>query len=143
SRAHDPEKWTPVFGEDHAQKNKMSIALGSRALSAGYKIASFDQNGSTHSEGMARAREGERGPRGVVATQQTAGGGGGAARLDRAARQSGQQYPRSDGRDAGRGGHPRFRRGLVAGGGGAGRQYRSGPARRRGRSLQVRPEMAQ
>jgi hypothetical protein len=23
---HDPEKWTPVFGKDHAQKKKWSMA---------------------------------------------------------------------------------------------------------------------
>jgi BirA family biotin operon repressor/biotin-[acetyl-CoA-carboxylase] ligase len=53
----------------------MSIALGSRALSAGYRLAAFDQTGSTNSEAMARAREGERGPMWFVTTEQTAGRG--------------------------------------------------------------------
>jgi len=53
----------------------MSIALGCRAFSAGYKLAAFDKTGSTNSEAMARAREGERGPMWFVTTEQTAGRG--------------------------------------------------------------------
>ena len=53
----------------------MSIALGSRASAAGYRLTAFDQTGSTNSEAMARAREGERGPMWFVTTEQTAGRG--------------------------------------------------------------------
>src|SRR6476619_3956518 len=53
----------------------MSIALGPRASSAGYKLAAFDQIGSTNSEAMNRARAGERGPMWFVTTEQTAGRG--------------------------------------------------------------------
>jgi BirA family transcriptional regulator, biotin operon repressor / biotin---[acetyl-CoA-carboxylase] ligase len=53
----------------------MSIALGSRATSAGYKLAAFDQTGSTNSEAMQAARAGERGPMWFVTTEQTAGRG--------------------------------------------------------------------
>ena len=53
----------------------MTIVLGSRATSAGYKLAAFDQAGSTNSEAMARARDGERGPTWFVTTEQTAGRG--------------------------------------------------------------------
>jgi len=65
----------PVFGEDHAQKNDMTITLGSRATSAGYKLAAFDQTGSTNSEAMQAARAGERGPMWFATTEQTAGRG--------------------------------------------------------------------
>jgi BirA family biotin operon repressor/biotin-[acetyl-CoA-carboxylase] ligase len=70
----DPEKWA-VFGEDHAQKDKMTITLGARAKQAGYRLAVFDQTGSTNSEAMSRARSGERGPMWFVTTEQTAGRG--------------------------------------------------------------------
>ena len=63
------------FGEDHAQKHKMTITLGSRATSAGYRLAAFDQIGSTNAEAMVRARDGERGPIWFVTTEQTAGRG--------------------------------------------------------------------
>ena len=53
----------------------MTFALGPRATSAGYRLAAFDQIGSTNAEAMARARDGERGPMWFVTTEQTAGRG--------------------------------------------------------------------
>jgi BirA family biotin operon repressor/biotin-[acetyl-CoA-carboxylase] ligase len=53
----------------------MSFSLGPRATSAGYRLAAFDQTGSTNTEAMARAREGERGPMWFVTSEQTAGRG--------------------------------------------------------------------
>src|SRR5215203_3958212 len=53
----------------------MTVTLGSRAISAGYKLAAFDQVGSTNAEAMAAARTGERGPIWFVTTEQTAGRG--------------------------------------------------------------------
>jgi len=53
----------------------MAFALGPRAIVAGYKLAAFDQTGSTNLEAMARARQGERGPMWFVTTEQTAGRG--------------------------------------------------------------------
>ena len=53
----------------------MAFALGPRATSAGYRLAAFDQIGSTNAEAMARARDGERGPIWFVTTEQTAGRG--------------------------------------------------------------------
>ena len=53
----------------------MAFALGHRAATAGYRLAAFDQIGSTNAEAMARAREGERGPMWFVTTEQTAGRG--------------------------------------------------------------------
>src|SRR5579862_7250860 len=53
----------------------MAFALGPRAASAGYRLESFDQVGSTNSEAMERARAGERGPLWFVTTEQTAGRG--------------------------------------------------------------------
>jgi BirA family biotin operon repressor/biotin-[acetyl-CoA-carboxylase] ligase len=53
----------------------MAFSLGPRALSAGYRLAAFDQIGSTNAEAMARARDGERGPMWFVTTEQTAGRG--------------------------------------------------------------------
>jgi BirA family biotin operon repressor/biotin-[acetyl-CoA-carboxylase] ligase len=53
----------------------MTLALGPRASSAGYRLAAFDQTGSTNSEAMSRARAGERGPMWFVTTEQTAGRG--------------------------------------------------------------------
>lgn len=53
----------------------MAFALGPRAISAGYRLASFDQIGSTNSEAVARANAGERGPMWFVTTEQTAGRG--------------------------------------------------------------------
>ena len=53
----------------------MAFALGPRAVSAGYRLASFDQIGSTNSEAMARASAGERGPMWFVTSEQTAGRG--------------------------------------------------------------------
>ena len=54
---------------------RMAFALGSRAISAGYRLAAFDQVGSTNTEAMAHAREGERGSTWFVTTEQTAGKG--------------------------------------------------------------------
>jgi BirA family biotin operon repressor/biotin-[acetyl-CoA-carboxylase] ligase len=53
----------------------MTITLGHRAALAGYKLTAFDKTGSTNSEAMQRAREGERGPMWFVTTEQTAGRG--------------------------------------------------------------------
>ncbi len=53
----------------------MAFSLGPRALSAGYRLAAFDQVGSTNAEAMSRAREGERGPIWFVTSEQTAGRG--------------------------------------------------------------------
>ncbi|HET7884706.1 MAG TPA: biotin--[acetyl-CoA-carboxylase] ligase [Bradyrhizobium sp.] len=53
----------------------MLFTLGPRALSAGYRLASFDQIGSTNSEALARAQAGERGPMWFVTSEQTAGRG--------------------------------------------------------------------
>src|SRR5919204_2626387 len=53
----------------------MTFSLGPRATSAGYRLAAFDQIGSTNAEAMARARDGERGPMWFVTTEQTAGRG--------------------------------------------------------------------
>jgi BirA family transcriptional regulator, biotin operon repressor / biotin---[acetyl-CoA-carboxylase] ligase len=53
----------------------MTFTLGPRALSAGYRLASFDQIGSTNSEALARAGAGERGPMWFVTSEQTAGRG--------------------------------------------------------------------
>src|SRR5579871_207160 len=53
----------------------MVFTLGPKAISAGYRLASFDQIGSTNSEAMARASAGERGPMWFVTTEQTAGRG--------------------------------------------------------------------
>jgi BirA family biotin operon repressor/biotin-[acetyl-CoA-carboxylase] ligase len=60
---------------DHAQNPDMTFALGSHAKSAGYRLATFDQIGSTNSEAMAQARAGERGPMWFVTSEQTAGRG--------------------------------------------------------------------
>src|SRR5580698_1823151 len=53
----------------------MPFALGSRAVSAGYRLAAFESIGSTNAEAMARARDGERGPTWFVTSEQTAGRG--------------------------------------------------------------------
>lgn len=53
----------------------MTFVLGSHAKSAGYRLVTFDQIGSTNSEAMARARAGERGPMWFVTPEQTAGRG--------------------------------------------------------------------
>jgi BirA family transcriptional regulator, biotin operon repressor / biotin---[acetyl-CoA-carboxylase] ligase len=53
----------------------MIFSLGPKATSAGYRLAAFDKVGSTNTEAMARAREGERGPMWFVTTEQTAGRG--------------------------------------------------------------------
>ncbi|MBV9563999.1 MAG: biotin--[acetyl-CoA-carboxylase] ligase [Bradyrhizobium sp.] len=53
----------------------MTFTLGPRAASGGYKLAAFDQVGSTNVEAMARARDGERGPMWFVTSEQTAGRG--------------------------------------------------------------------
>jgi BirA family biotin operon repressor/biotin-[acetyl-CoA-carboxylase] ligase len=53
----------------------MTFTLGPRAISAGYRLAAFDQTGSTNAEAMARARDGEYGPMWFVTSEQTAGRG--------------------------------------------------------------------
>jgi BirA family transcriptional regulator, biotin operon repressor / biotin---[acetyl-CoA-carboxylase] ligase len=53
----------------------MPFTLGPRATSAGYRLAAFDQIGSTNAEALSRAREGERGPIWFVTPEQTAGRG--------------------------------------------------------------------
>jgi len=53
----------------------MTFTLGPRAASAGYRLAAFDQIGSTNAEAMARARADERGPIWFVTSEQTAGRG--------------------------------------------------------------------
>jgi BirA family biotin operon repressor/biotin-[acetyl-CoA-carboxylase] ligase len=53
----------------------MAFSLGSRARSAGYRLAAFDSIGSTNAEALARARAGERGPIWFVTSEQTAGRG--------------------------------------------------------------------
>jgi len=53
----------------------MAFWLGSRASSAGYRLAAFDHIGSTNAEALARARAGERGPLWLVTSEQTAGRG--------------------------------------------------------------------
>jgi BirA family biotin operon repressor/biotin-[acetyl-CoA-carboxylase] ligase len=53
----------------------MPFALGPQAVSAGYRLAAFDQIGSTNAEAMARARDGEYGPMWFVTSEQTAGRG--------------------------------------------------------------------
>src|SRR6266702_2898121 len=51
----------------------MTFSLGPRAASAGYRLAAFDQIGSTNAEAMSRARDGERGPMWFVTSEQAAG----------------------------------------------------------------------
>jgi BirA family transcriptional regulator, biotin operon repressor / biotin---[acetyl-CoA-carboxylase] ligase len=53
----------------------MTFTLGPRAKLAGYKLAAFDKTGSTNTEAMTRAREGEREPTWFVTSEQTAGRG--------------------------------------------------------------------
>jgi BirA family transcriptional regulator, biotin operon repressor / biotin---[acetyl-CoA-carboxylase] ligase len=53
----------------------MTFSLGPRATSAGYRLAAFDQVGSTNAEAMVRSRAGERGPIWFVTSEQTAGRG--------------------------------------------------------------------
>ena len=53
----------------------MPLTLGPRATSGGYRLAAFDQIGSTNAEALIRARGGERGPIWFVTTEQTAGRG--------------------------------------------------------------------
>jgi BirA family biotin operon repressor/biotin-[acetyl-CoA-carboxylase] ligase len=53
----------------------MAFTLGPRALSAGYRLATFDSIGSTNAEALSHAREGERGPIWFVTSEQTAGRG--------------------------------------------------------------------
>jgi BirA family biotin operon repressor/biotin-[acetyl-CoA-carboxylase] ligase len=53
----------------------MTFLLGSRAASAGYRLAAFERIGSTNAEALARARDGERGPVWFVTSEQTAGRG--------------------------------------------------------------------
>jgi len=53
----------------------MTFFLGPRAVSAGYRLATFDRIGSTNAEALQRARAGERGPIWFVTSEQTAGRG--------------------------------------------------------------------
>jgi BirA family transcriptional regulator, biotin operon repressor / biotin---[acetyl-CoA-carboxylase] ligase len=53
----------------------MAFSLGPRATAAGYRLAAFDQIGSTNAEAMQRARAGESGPMWFVTSEQTAGRG--------------------------------------------------------------------
>ena len=53
----------------------MTFSLGPRATSAGYRLAAFEQIGSTNAEAMLRARAGEPGPIWFVTPEQTAGRG--------------------------------------------------------------------
>jgi BirA family biotin operon repressor/biotin-[acetyl-CoA-carboxylase] ligase len=53
----------------------MTFTLGPRAASAGYRLKSFDQIGSTNAEAMTCARNSERGPVWFVTSEQTAGRG--------------------------------------------------------------------
>ncbi len=53
----------------------MTLALGPRAISAGYRLIALDQVGSTNTEAMQRARDGDRGSAWCVTTLQTAGKG--------------------------------------------------------------------
>src|SRR5947199_10490187 len=53
----------------------MTFTLGSRAISAGHRLAAFNSIGSTNAEALARARAGERGPIWFVTSEQTAGRG--------------------------------------------------------------------
>jgi BirA family biotin operon repressor/biotin-[acetyl-CoA-carboxylase] ligase len=53
----------------------MAYSLGPRATSAGYRLATFDQIGSTNAEAMSCARDGLAGPMWFVTAEQTAGRG--------------------------------------------------------------------
>src|SRR5436305_6509131 len=53
----------------------MTFSLGARAASASYRLASFDNIGSTNAEALTRARDGECGPMWFVTSEQTAGRG--------------------------------------------------------------------
>lgn len=53
----------------------MAFALGSRARAFGYRLESFESIGSTNTEALERARNGERGPLWLVTDRQTAGRG--------------------------------------------------------------------
>jgi BirA family transcriptional regulator, biotin operon repressor / biotin---[acetyl-CoA-carboxylase] ligase len=53
----------------------MTFSLGPRAISAGYRLAAFDSIGSTNTEALSRARDGEPGPMWFVTSEQTAGRG--------------------------------------------------------------------
>src|SRR5258707_1921790 len=53
----------------------MTLSLGPRAISAGYRLAAFERIASTNAEAMSRARDGERGPTWFVTSEQTAGRG--------------------------------------------------------------------
>src|SRR5215813_14101922 len=53
----------------------MTFTLGPRAASAGYRLEAFDQIGSTNTEAIAQAREGDRGSIWFVTSEQTGGRG--------------------------------------------------------------------
>src|SRR5436305_4481247 len=53
----------------------MTFTLGSRAISAGHRLAAFNSIGSTNAEALARARAGERGPIWFLTSGRPAGRG--------------------------------------------------------------------
>lgn len=53
----------------------MAFTLGPEALAAGYRLAAFDEIGSTNAEALARARAGDPGRLWIVSDRQTAGRG--------------------------------------------------------------------
>jgi BirA family transcriptional regulator, biotin operon repressor / biotin---[acetyl-CoA-carboxylase] ligase len=53
----------------------MGFVLGSRAEALGYRLIAFPEIGSTNTEGLSRAKAGERGPLWLVTAHQTAGKG--------------------------------------------------------------------
>jgi BirA family transcriptional regulator, biotin operon repressor / biotin---[acetyl-CoA-carboxylase] ligase len=53
----------------------MPFSLGPRSASAGYRLVTFDQIGSTNAEAMACARNGDHGPTWFVTSEQTSGRG--------------------------------------------------------------------
>lgn len=53
----------------------MAFSLSRPAREAGYRLVTFDEVGSTNTEAMARARDGEGGPLWLVAARQVAGKG--------------------------------------------------------------------
>jgi BirA family biotin operon repressor/biotin-[acetyl-CoA-carboxylase] ligase len=53
----------------------VTFALSERAAEAGFRLASYDEIGSTNAEALQRARDGDHGPLWIVARSQTAGRG--------------------------------------------------------------------
>jgi BirA family transcriptional regulator, biotin operon repressor / biotin---[acetyl-CoA-carboxylase] ligase len=68
----DPEKWTPVFGQDRARSQ---MQLDPTAQAAEVRHYALDAAGSTNAEALSRARAGERGPFWITAKSQSAGRG--------------------------------------------------------------------